>query len=40
MGHMGYLNELLDGGVCKGVVHPTNPPQYDPCVFCSGEVRQ
>lgn len=33
--------EFNDGGVCKGVVYPTNPPQYDPCVFGSRtEARQ
>ena len=25
--------EFLDGETCKGVVYPTCPPQYDPCVF-------
>ena len=25
--------EFLDNGVCTGIVYPTNPPQYDPCVF-------
>lgn len=26
--------EFFDDGTCRGVVYPTNSPQYDPCVFC------
>ena len=25
--------EFFDEGTCRGVVYPTYPPQYDPCVF-------
>ena len=25
--------EYYDNGTCRGVVYPTYPPQYDPCVF-------
>lgn len=25
--------EFYDKGICRGVVYPTNPPQYDKCEF-------
>ncbi len=25
--------EFFDNGICRGVVYPTYPPQYDKCVF-------
>ena len=25
--------EFYDKGTCRGIVYPTYPPQYDPCVF-------
>lgn len=25
--------DLYDKGICRGIYYPTDPPQYDPCVF-------
>ena len=33
--------EFFDNGICRGVVYPTYPPQYDPCVYTNRlEARQ